>query len=36
MIMWPASEPRLDLGGFVGGVVVHDDVDIEPVEAALP
>ena len=30
MIMGPAGEPRLDLGGLVGGVVVHDDMDIEP------
>ena len=30
MIMWPAGEPRLDLGGFVGGIVIHDDMDIEP------
>jgi hypothetical protein len=30
MISRPASEPRLDLGGFVGGIVVHDNVDIEP------
>src|SRR5262245_9383462 len=30
MIMRPAGEPRLDLGGLVGGVVVHDDMDIEP------
>ena len=27
--MRPASKPCFDLGGFVGGVVVHDDVDIE-------
>ena len=30
MILRPASEPRLDLGGFVGGIVIHDNVDIEP------
>src|SRR5262245_35128319 len=30
MIMRPAGEPRLDPGGFVGGIVVHDDMDIEP------
>src|SRR5262249_18925552 len=30
MIERPASEPRLDLGCFVGGVVVHDDMDSEP------
>jgi len=28
--MRPAGKPRLDLGGFVGSVVVHDDMDIEP------
>ncbi len=28
--MWPAGKPRLDLGGFVGGIVIHDDMDIEP------
>ena len=28
--MRPAGKPCLDLGGFVGGVVVHDDMDIEP------
>ena len=28
--MRPAGEPRLDLGGFVGGIVIHDDMDIEP------
>ena len=26
-----ASEPRLDLGGFVGGIVIHDNMDIEPI-----
>ena len=30
MIMRPACEPRLDLGRLVGGVVVHDDMDSEP------
>jgi len=30
MIMRPPGEPRLDLGGFVGGIVIHDDMDIEP------
>jgi len=30
MIMRPAREPRLDLGGFMGGIVIHDDMDIEP------
>jgi len=29
MILRPASEPRLDLGGFVGGIVIHNDMDIE-------
>src|SRR5580693_1575384 len=29
MIMRPASEPRLNLWGFVGGIVIHDNVDIE-------
>ena len=29
--MRPAREPRLDLGGLVGGIVIHDDMDIEPV-----
>src|ERR1700747_2822029 len=29
MIVRPASEPRFDLGCLVGGVVVHDDMDIE-------
>ena len=28
--MRPAGKPCLDLGGFVGGVVVHDDMDIKP------
>jgi hypothetical protein len=31
--MWPAGEPRLDLGGFVGDIVIHDDMDIEPLGA---
>ena len=30
MIMRPAGKPCFDLAGFVGGVVVHDDMDIEP------
>src|SRR5579863_583524 len=30
MIMRSAGKPCLDLGGFVGGVVVHDDMDIKP------
>jgi hypothetical protein len=29
MIMRPPSEPRLNLWGFVGGIVIHDDMDIE-------
>ena len=28
--MRPPGEPRLNLGGFVGGIVIHDDMDIEP------
>ena len=28
--MRPAGEPRLDLGGLMGGIVIHDDMDIEP------
>ena len=28
--MRPAGEPRFDLGCLVGGVVVHDDMDSEP------
>jgi hypothetical protein len=28
--MGPAGKPRLDLGSFVGGIVIHDDMDIEP------
>ena len=28
--MGTAGEPRLDLGRLVGGVVVHDDMDLEP------
>ena len=31
VVVRPASEPRFDLGCFVGGVVVDDDMDIEPV-----
>ena len=27
--VWPAGEPSPDLGGFVGGIVIHDDMDIE-------
>src|SRR5438270_341303 len=30
MIMRPAREPRLYLGGFVGRIVIHDNMDIEP------
>src|ERR1700732_3433833 len=30
MIMRPTGEPRFDPGCFVSGVVVHDDMDIEP------
>src|SRR5213079_2794100 len=30
MIVRPAGEPRLNLWGFVGGIVIHDDMDIEP------
>src|SRR5262249_34920671 len=30
MIMRPAGGPRLDLGSFVGGIVIHDDMDIDP------
>src|SRR5258705_12376990 len=29
MIIRPAGEPRFDLGCLVGGVVIHDDMDIE-------
>ena len=28
--MRPAGKPCPDLGGYVSGVVVHDDMDIEP------
>ena len=28
--MRPAGEPRFDLGCLVGGVVIHDDMDIKP------
>jgi len=28
--MRPAGEPRLNLWGFVGGIIIHDDMDIEP------
>jgi hypothetical protein len=30
VIMRPLGEPRLDLGDFVGGIVIHDEMDIEP------
>ena len=30
MIVRPAGEPRFDLGRLVGGVVIHDDMDSEP------
>jgi hypothetical protein len=30
MIVRPAGEPRCDLGRHVGGIVIHDDMDIEP------
>ena len=30
VIMRPAGEPRLDLGRLVGGIVIHDDMNIEP------
>ena len=29
MIVRPADEPRFDFGCLVGGVVMHDDMDIE-------
>jgi hypothetical protein len=29
MTVRPADEPRFDLGCLVGGVVIHDDTDIE-------
>lgn len=29
MIVRPAAEPRFDLGCFVSGVVVHEDMDID-------
>ena len=31
VIVRPAGEPCFDLGRLVGGVVVHDDMDVEPV-----
>src|SRR5215510_13925242 len=30
MVMRSAGEPRFDFGGLVGGIVIHDDMDIEP------
>jgi hypothetical protein len=30
VIVRPAGEPRLDLGRLVGGIVVLDDMDVEP------
>ena len=30
MIVRPASKPRLDLRRLVSGIVIHDDMDIEP------
>src|SRR5262245_5331884 len=30
MIVRAAGEPRLNLWGFVGGIVIQDDMDIEP------
>ena len=32
--MWPPRQPGFDRCGLVGGVVVHDDVDVEPVRDA--
>ena len=29
MIVRPTGEPRFDLGCLMGGVVIHDDMDIE-------
>jgi hypothetical protein len=29
VVMRSARQPRLDLRGFVGGVIVHDDMDVE-------
>lgn len=29
MIMRPARQPRFDYRSFVGGVVVHDDVNVK-------
>ena len=30
VIVRPAGQPRLDLGRLVGGIVVHNDMDVEP------
>ena len=30
MIMRPAGKPRFDLRRLVGGIVIHDNMDIEP------
>jgi hypothetical protein len=30
MIVRPAGEPRLHLGSFVGGIVIHGGMDIDP------
>ena len=30
VITWPAGKPGFDFGGFVGRVVVHDDMGIGP------
>ena len=29
IVVRPARKPRLDLGSFVGGIVIHDNMDIE-------
>ena len=31
MIMRTTGKPCLDLGRLVGGIVVHDDMDLEPI-----
>ena len=30
VIVRPPGEPPPDLGSFVGGIIIHDDMDIEP------
>ena len=30
VIVRPPGEPRPDLGSFVGGIIIHDNMDIEP------